>query len=165
MTIIGWPSCMQSATTAMPLHPLCLIWVTNLLGDHSATVLNTFKTWWRPWRPWRLLNILCTTFERPRQPCCLPWASNGDLVHFYGHTREAQRLQALCTGGINTYDLVLMGTQYWNGADDDSMTLDFFLYNKYILPTAVFFRLHKFHSHIILILQFNFWWNPKSKIM
>ena len=45
-------------------------WATNLLGDPSATVLNTFKTWWWPWRPWRLLKR--PTFERPRQPCRIP---------------------------------------------------------------------------------------------
>ena len=66
-------SCVPSASFERPLSDQpprspSLPPSTNLLGDPSATVLNMFKTWWRPWRPWRLLNVLCTTFERPRQP-------------------------------------------------------------------------------------------------
>ena len=75
------------------------VWVTNLVGDPSATgqILNTFKTWWRPWRPWRLLNVLCTTFERPTM---LPPSSlQRPPGQFCGHTREAQKSQVLCKGG------------------------------------------------------------------
>ena len=93
------PFCNHGDAAASPLPHLSDRWATNLLGDPSATVLNMFKTWWRPWRPWRLLNVLCATFERPRQPCCLLWASNGDLVSLMV-ARGRHKGRRLCVKGV-----------------------------------------------------------------
>ena len=93
------PFCNHGNAAASPLPHLSDRWATNLLGDPSATVLNMFKTWWRPWRPWRLLNLLCTTLEWPRQPCCLLWTSNGDLVSFMV-ARGRHKGHRLCVKGV-----------------------------------------------------------------
>ena len=90
------PFCNHGDAAASPLPHLSDRWATNLFGEPSATVLNTFKTWWRPWR---LLNVLCTTFERPRQPCCLLWASNGDLVSFMV-AQGRHKGRTLCVKGL-----------------------------------------------------------------
>ena len=66
----------------LPSAPLSDLWATNLLGDLCATVLNMLKISRRPWRPWRGLNVLCTTFERPRQPFGFLSAFSGDLASF-----------------------------------------------------------------------------------
>ena len=94
------PFCNHGDAAASPLPHLSDRWATNLLGDPSATVLNTFKTWWRSWR---LLNVLCTTFERPRQPCCLHWASNGDLVSFMV-AQGGYKGRTLCVKGYKAYN-------------------------------------------------------------
>ena len=96
---VGRPLCIHSTNTAMPLRPVCLIWATNLLGDPSATVLKTFKIWRWPWRPWPLLNVLCTPFERPWQPCCLLWTSNADLASFRV-ARGRHKGHGLCVNGL-----------------------------------------------------------------
>ena len=58
---IGRPVRIHFATITMPLRPFCLIWAAIEQSTTSAT--------------------LCNTFERPRQPCSLLWASNGDLAN------------------------------------------------------------------------------------
>ena len=59
--------------------------------------LNIFNTSQPLWRPWRCWSILFTTYEWPRQPSGLLWASNGNLASFMV-TREAQRSEAMCKG-------------------------------------------------------------------
>ena len=76
------PFCHHGDVCAFLLPPLSDLWVTDLLGDLCATVLNMLKTLRRPWRPWRCLNALCTTIERPRQLFCFLSAFNSDLASF-----------------------------------------------------------------------------------
>ena len=42
VAIIGQPLCIHSATTAMPLRPLCLIWATVERPTPSVTILQLF---------------------------------------------------------------------------------------------------------------------------
>ena len=45
------PFCDHGNVCAFLLSPLSDLWVTNLLGDLCATVLNMIKTSRQPWRP------------------------------------------------------------------------------------------------------------------
>ena len=75
-----------------PVPPIAFFWTMTV-----TTTLRPFGDHGDPWASTvtlehprlRLLNVLCTAFERPRQPCCLPWASDGENDKFYGSTRGA----------------------------------------------------------------------------
>ena len=95
------PFCDHGDACAFLLPPLSDLSATDLLGDLCATVLNMLKISLRPWRPWRRLNVFCATLERPRQPFCFPMCRQRRPGQFCGRTREAQRSQPLCKGGIN----------------------------------------------------------------
>ena len=93
------PFCDHGDVYASPLPPLSDLWATDLLGNLWATVLNMLKTSCRPWRPWRCLNVYhpWTTKATDRPPLCLQRRPD----RFCGRTREVQRSQPLCKGGIN----------------------------------------------------------------
>ena len=99
-----WPTtvhtfCDHGDVCAFLLPLLSNLWATDLFGDVRATVLNMLKTSGRPWRPWRCLNVLWTTKATVRPPFCLQRRPG----QFCGRTREAQRSQPLCKGGISNW--------------------------------------------------------------
>ena len=108
------PLCDHGDVCAFILPPLSDLRATDLLDDLCATVLNMLKTSRRPWRPWRCLNVLCATLERPRQP-----------YQFCGRTREAQRSQPLCRGGITHWGYVFLALthriRYWYSTSNTVM--------------------------------------------
>ena len=59
---------------ASPLRTRCVS--SASIGVSSTTVL-LFKSVRRPRRPWWCLNVLESTFERPRRPFCVLCGSNG----------------------------------------------------------------------------------------
>ena len=67
-------------------HPL---WTTEMCAPSSASfeqpassATPEFKTLFRLCRPWLCLDILCASFEWPRQPFGPCWTSRGDLARF-----------------------------------------------------------------------------------
>ena len=101
---IGRPFGIYTTTTTTPVYPFCPSWATFGQPNFSAIVLKT-------------AGILYSIFEIPmqRQSFGILWTYS-DLL-FYGHTRESQRSQVLCKGGINHYhDDVTTGKNglhYW----------------------------------------------------
>ena len=91
------PFCNHGDVCVFFLPPLSDLWATNLLSDLCATVLNMLKISRWPWHPWRC-------------PLCHPWKTKATFWtllclqwwpgQFCGHTKEAQRSQPLCKGGI-----------------------------------------------------------------
>ena len=85
-------SCVPSASFERPLsdqpprRPFCDCF------EHVQNLMATMASM-------AILNVLCTTFERPRQPCCLVWASNGDLVSFMV-ARGRHKGRRLCVKGV-----------------------------------------------------------------
>ena len=93
------PFCHHGNVCTFLLPPSSDLWVTDLLGDLCATVLNMLKTSRRSWHPWRCLNVLCTTLEQPRQPFCLLSAFNGDLASFVV-AQWRQKGRSPCVKGV-----------------------------------------------------------------
>ena len=75
------------ATIVQSLHIHCA--TTEMCAPSSASfeqpassATPEFKTLFRLCRPWQYLDILCASFERPRQPFGPCWTSRGDLARF-----------------------------------------------------------------------------------
>ena len=93
------PLCDQGDVCAFTLPPLSYLWATDFIGDLCATVLNMLKT---PRRPCMAMS---------ERPMCHPWTTKAIVRppfclqrwpgQFCGRTREAQRSQPLCKGGIS----------------------------------------------------------------
>ena len=84
VAIIGRPLCIHSATTAMQLRPLCLIRAT--VERPLASIAVVERHVYHLWTTKATMMPPLSVQRRPGQ--------------FYGRTREAQRSQALCKGGI-----------------------------------------------------------------
>ena len=102
----GRPLCIHPTTKVMDVPSSCLLWATCEWPTSSVSfvrlVLNMLKTSRRPWRPWRGLHVLCAAIERPKQPFGLRCLRRRP-GWFCGRTREVQRAQPLCKGGIGIY--------------------------------------------------------------
>ena len=93
MAIIGWPFCIHSATTAMPLRPLCLIWATIERPTSSATLLRLFWTrskldgdhgvhgdcWTSCVPPLNDQGNHAASFERPMATWSVLWSHKGGI--------------------------------------------------------------------------------------
>ena len=104
-----WPTpvhtfCDQGNVCAILLPLLSAMWETELLGHTiCVTILNMLKTLLRPWRPWWGLNFLCATLWTTKAIFRPPLGLQLRPGKFCGRTREAQRYQSLCKGGINAW--------------------------------------------------------------
>ena len=112
----GRPLCIHSATTAMCVPSSCLLWATCERPTSSATFVRLFWTCSKLHGDHGVHGDVWTSYVPPlndqgkRSVSLLPSTATWP---FCGRTREAQRSQPLCKGGIS--ELVTYGSRCWLG--------------------------------------------------
>ena len=114
-TTNGRPLCIHSVTTAMRVPSFSLLWAICQQPTSSATFVRLFWTCSKLHCDHGVHGEVWTSSVRPLNDQGNLSASSLCLQrrpgHFCGHTREAQRSQPLCKGGITRIWYHLMRTQ------------------------------------------------------